>query len=141
MGSRGCEGCEGAGWEIEGGNGEGKGKGRGFELVGMRVKPMDAPEGGEREVRVRGWRRREGEGEKEGDEDGEILEWSVVFPYGFWDMLEVRIEEFSGRRWDGLWKVEVSARYGEGGLDWEVCVDDLVVGFEGVDGGEGVGEL
>ena len=137
MGSRGCEGCEGAGWEID------KEKG-GFELVGMRVKPMDAPEGGEREVRVRGWRRGGREGEKEGDGEEEVLEWSVVFPYGFWDMLEVRIEEFSGRRWDGLWKVEVSARYGEGGLDWEVCVDDLVVGFEGghLDDGEGgVGEL
>ena len=106
-----------------------------FELVGMRVKTLAAPESGVgTELRVRGWRRGEGE--------GEVLEWSVVFPYGFWDVLEVRIEEFSGRRWDRLWKVEVSARYGEDGLDWEVCVDDLVVGFEGLDEGEaGLGEL
>ena len=70
-----------------------------------------------------------------------MLEWSVVFPYGFWDMFEIRIEAFSGRRWDGLWKVEVSARYGEDELDWEVCVDDLVVGFEELGEGEVEGVL
>ena len=107
----------------------------GFELLGMTVKPLAAPESAiGTELSVRGWRGR--------GSDGEVLEWSVVFPYGFWDMFEVRIEEFSGRRWDGLWKVEVSARYGVDGLDWEVCVDDLVVGFEGWGDGEGgLGEL
>lgn len=96
---------------------------------------MAAPPGGTR-LWIRGWR-------VDGDKEGEVLEWSVVFPYGFWDMFEVRIEEFSGRKWDGLWKVEVSARYGVDGLDWEVCVDDLVVGFEGWDddGEGGVEEL
>ena len=110
----------------------------------MKVKPMAAPEGGGgTELSVKGWRRGGGDKRDDGNREGEeeVLEWSVVFPFGFWDMLEVRIEEFSGRRWDGLWKVEVSARYGVDGLDWEVCVDDLVVGWEGegVDGG--VGEL
>ena len=108
-----------------------------FELVGMRVKPLAAPESEVgTNLTVRGWRR--GEIDAEGNGDGEVLEWSVVFPYGFWDMFEVRIEEFSGRRWNRLWKVEVSARYGDGEdrLDWEVCVDDLVVGFERVDNGE-----
>ena len=110
-----------------------------FELLGMRVKPLVAPESeAGTNLTVRGWRRgemdEEGEGERDGD--GEVLEWSVVFPYGFWDMFEVRIGEFSGRRWDRLWKVEVSARYGEDGLDWEICVDDLVVRFERLDAGE-----
>lgn len=122
----------------------------GFELVGMRVKPMDRPESDiGTNLTIRGWRvgkggggavgGRDDNGDGDGDEGGEILEWSVSFPYGFWDMFEVRIEAFSGVRWDGLWKVEVGARYGVGGLDWEVCVDDLVVGFEGE--GEEVGEL
>ena len=111
----------------------------------MKVKPLASPESEVgTNLSVKGWRRVGGvgvEGSGDGNGDGEILEWSVVFPYGFWDMFEVRIEEFSGRRWDGLWKVEVSARYGEDGLDWEVCVDDLVVGFEGLGDGEWEGVL
>ncbi len=111
-----------------------------FELVGMRVKPLAAPESEVgTNLTIRGWRvgKIDAEGNGDGDGDGEVLEWSVVFPYGFWDMFEVRIEEFSRRRWDRLWKVEVSARYGDGEdmLDWEVCVDDLVVGFEGAEKG------
>lgn len=85
----------------------------------MWLKPMDAPPGG-CTVFVRG----EGDG---------VLEWNVTFPYGFHDMFVFRAREFTGREWR-VGKVEVWGAFGEGELDWEVCVDDVVVGFLEVDG-------
>ena len=92
----------------------------GFTFQKMMVKPLAAPEPGTN-LSIKGYR--EGKGES--------LEWGVWFPAGFHEMFEVRIEEFSGVKWDGLRKVEVKADFGYDGLDWEFCVDDLVVEFYG----------
>ena len=95
-----------------------------FTLQKMTVKPMAAPEPGTN-FTVKGYR-----------EKNEVLEWSVWFPSGFHEMFEVKIEDFSKKKWEGLRKVEISADFGYDGLDWEFCVDDLVVDFKGI--GKGI---
>ena len=110
-----------------------------FTLHEFYVKPMDAPEEGEITVFVRGYRYDDGDGDGE-----EVLEWRVEFPRGFHRPFLVEMEKFSGRRWERVTKVVVEADFGVDALDWEVCVDDLVVQFfgvevEGEDGGGGGG--
>jgi hypothetical protein len=92
-----------------------------FTLHSFWVKPLDAPEPGTM-VRVKGYR--EGVGKQE-----ETLEWEVDFPSGYHDIFEVKIEEFSKKKWDHIKKVEIVADFGYAALDWEFCVDDLVVQF------------
>jgi len=110
----------------------------------MKMKGLDAPEPGTR-IEILGYK----VNGTTGKGDGEVLEWGVFFPAGFHDMFEVKIEEFSGVRWDGLWKVEMKADFGEDtgradeGLDWEFCIDDLAIGFpktkdkDALEGGDG----
>ena len=93
---------------------------REFTLKKMMIKPLAAPEPGTN-LSIKGYR-----------EDKEALEWSVWFPDGFDRMFEVRIEEFSEVRWAGLQKVEIWADFGYDKLDWEFCLDDLVVEFSGI---------
>lgn len=92
-----------------------------FTLCSFWLKPLDAPEPGST-IRVKGYR--EGVEKRE-----EVLEWEVDFPSGFHDIFEVRIEEFSKKKWDHMTKVEIVADFGYAALDWEFCVDDLVVQF------------
>lgn len=75
---------------------------RTFALQKLMIKPMFAPEPGTN-LTIRGVR-----------DDDETLSWSVWFPSGFYDMFEVRIEEFSRAKWDGLRKVEIFADFGYG---------------------------
>lgn len=61
------------------------------------------------------------------------LNWSVEFPAGFHDMLDVRLEEFSKASWRGLRRMEVWAdfRYNDVEMgDWEFCIDDLEIELE-----------
>lgn len=98
-----------------------------FTLIGCWIKPTDAPEPGTT-IRLRGYKA--GEEKVEGEtEETEALEWEVEFPSGFHDMFEVRIEEFSGMKWERLRRVEIVADFGYEPLDWEFCVDDLVLQF------------
>ena len=73
-----------------------------FALQKLMIKPMFAPEPGTN-LTIRGVR-----------DDDEPLSWSVWFPSGFYDMFEVRIEEFSREKWDELRKVEILADFGYG---------------------------
>ncbi|KAL9132167.1 MAG: hypothetical protein Q9217_000101 [Psora testacea] len=88
-----------------------------FTLRSLMVKPMAAPEPGTNLI-IRGYR--------DGKDD---LTWSVWFPSGYHLPFEVRIAEFSGVKWEKLEKVEVVADFGYDRLDWEFCVDDIVVEF------------
>lgn len=57
-------------------------------------------------------------------------QWSVDFPAGYHDVLDVRLNEFSKAAWEGLTKLEVWAefRYNDVEMDdWEFCIDDLGV--------------
>lgn len=101
-----------------------------FSLRSFYVKPMDFPDDAGVRVRVRGYLHDKSEG---------TLDWHVDFPAGYHLPFLVKMEEYSRGRWEGLRWVEVSAGFGEEELDWEVCLDDLVVGFEEVEeaGGKG----
>lgn len=128
-----------------------------FELVGFKIKPIAVPPGGDVRVVVQGYPHNKSNTNTKkgkGEEKVGVREWSVIFPEGYDEMFEVRMREFArrgrgrggggrggnggkGGRWEGLRGVEVRALYGVQELDWEFCLDDLVVVFEGV-GGEGV---
>ena len=97
----------------------------------MKLKPLNAPEPGTR-VWVKGHKVEE---RGEGGGDG-VVEWGVEFPSGFHDVFKVDLERFSKEDWGRLWKVEVVADFGVGGLDWEFCLDDLRVGFTERERGE-----
>ena len=86
-----------------------------FTLHSLKIKPMAAPEPGT-DLIIKGYR--------DGKRD---LAWSVWFPSGYHRPLEVYIEKFSRVKWEKLKKVEIFAEFGYGRLDWEFCVDDLVV--------------
>lgn len=133
----------------EGGNGDGE-EVVSFELVGFNIKPIAVPPGADVRVVVRGYpypTSTNTNNNKNNDKahphqataaaakKEEILQWTVTFPEGFDEMFEVRIREFSGEVWTGLRGVEVRALYGVQELDWEFCLDDLVVVFEGVGAG------
>ncbi len=55
------------------------------------------------------------------------LTWSVDFPAGFHDVLDVQLEKFSQMSWDGLERLQVWAdfHYNDVTMDWEFCLDDL----------------
>lgn len=107
------------------------------------MKPLDFPPEGEVWVRVRGFKAAglKAAGVKAADNRGDkegIVEWEVEFPYGYHDVFEVRMGEVSRKDWTRLRKVEMEARFGEGGLEWEFCVDGLGVEVFGEgEGGEG----
>ncbi|KAJ9613947.1 hypothetical protein H2200_002083 [Cladophialophora chaetospira] len=61
------------------------------------------------------------------------LKWSVDFPAGFHDILDVRLEEFSRVVWRKLTKVSVWAVFHYNNMemdDWEFCIDDLEIEIE-----------
>ncbi|MCJ1386095.1 hypothetical protein MMC17_009220 [Xylographa soralifera] len=95
-----------------------------FSLVSFTLKPMDAPDVGTT-VYVKGYT----------VGGGEPLEWKVEFPLGYHLPFRVELAKHSRDVWERLERVEMWAEYGEDGLDWEFCVDDLEVRFfEAVEG-------
>lgn len=63
---------------------------------------------------------------------GKNLHWAVDFPYGFHDMFLVKIEEYSGKPWTKLQRLEIRADFVNGEFleDWSFCLDDLDVTLE-----------
>lgn len=62
------------------------------------------------------------------------VDWHVDFPYGYHRPFLAKMGAYSAQEWEGLSGVEVSASFGVQELDWEFCLDDLVVGFERLEG-------
>jgi len=71
----------------------------------------------------------------------EPLEWSVDFPSGYHLPFLVKMEEFSGKTWKNIYKIEIVADFGYDALDWEFCVDDLEVQFFALPQTEGRNKL
>lgn len=90
-----------------------------FRLHAMKVKPLSMPLGYAKLV-INGTR-----------VDHEVLGWEVDFPAGFSEMLEVDIAAFSNQTWDGLQSISIYADFynDDVAMDWEFCLDDLVVSF------------
>jgi len=86
-----------------------------FTVQALKIKPLNMPLGFVT-VTLQGFRQPDG-----------LLTWSVDFPAGFHDVLDVHLEEFSQRRWDGLERLEIWAdfHYNDVTMDWEFCLDDL----------------
>lgn len=57
------------------------------------------------------------------------LTWSVDFPAGFHDVLDVPLAEFSKKSWQGLQRLEIWAdfHYNDVEMDWEFCVDNVEI--------------
>lgn len=89
-----------------------------FTLVSFYIKPMDSPPP-EKKVYVRGHTYAQ----------KEPFLWEVEFPYGYHLPFLVKVEEYSGKPWEQLYKVEVAADFGPDALDWEFCIDNLEVQF------------
>ncbi len=112
------------------------------------MKPLDFPDEGEVRISVRGYKYPTYNGTAEKEENAE-LEWHVDFPAGYHDPFFVDMEAYArrGTVWVRLRRVEVEARFGVQGLDWEFCMDGLVVAFqekgeeEGGEEGDGRGQL
>ncbi len=89
-----------------------------FTLKTFNIKPMDAPPA-VISVTIRGYSHAR----------GNPFTWSVDFPIGFHKPFLVKMQEYSGERWNQVYRVEITADYGEDFLDWEFCLDDLEVQF------------
>lgn len=59
------------------------------------------------------------------------LVFGVKWSSGYAEPLRVdfRSYQFSKLRWEGLDRLDFAVEYGPGRLDWEFCLDDLVVSF------------
>jgi hypothetical protein len=91
-----------------------------FTLHSLNIKPLDMPLAYAK-VSIHGKRH-----------DKTSILWNVDFPAGFHDMLYVKIDSFSGQKWDRLVQLEIWADFYHDGsnMDWEFCLDDLKVSFQ-----------
>jgi hypothetical protein len=56
------------------------------------------------------------------------LRWSVEFPAGFHNVLDVKMEEFTKQSWKDLKRLEIWAEFHYHDFtddEWEFCIDDL----------------
>ena len=91
-----------------------------FTLERFNIKPMDAPPA-VITVYVRGFSHAR----------DDAYHWHVPFPIGFHEPFLVKMQEYSSEEWNQIYRVEITAEYGEDALDWEFCVDDLELQFFG----------
>lgn len=89
-----------------------------FTLKSFYVKPMDAPAPGTK-LSVRGHAKAL----------KEPYSWHVDFPSGYHLPFLVKMQEYSSQEWRELYKVEILADFGYDDLDYEFCIDDIVVQF------------
>lgn len=89
-----------------------------FTLKSFYIKPMDAPAPGTK-VFVKGY----------GNAPEQPYIWHVDFPSGFHLPFLVKMEEYSGKEWKEVFKVEIVVDFGYDDLDWEFCVDDIELQF------------
>lgn len=103
-----------------------------FDMLSFYVKPMDAPPPGST-VFVKGF----------SHSQREPFEWDVDFITGYHFPLLVKVQQYTGKAWNQLYKVEIWVDFGDDALDWEFCIDNLEVQFHEtteVEGGHGTAE-
>ena len=88
-----------------------------FTLKSFYIKPMDAPAPGTK-VSVKGYTARKGP-----------HMWQLDFPSGYHLPFLIKVEQYSGKEWTEIHKVEIAADFGYDNLDWEFCIDDLELQF------------
>jgi hypothetical protein len=87
-----------------------------FTLHSLQIKPLDIPFS-HTTLYLKGYT------------NETVLHWQVDFPFGYHEMLHVKIQEFSKREWIGLERLEVFANLHYDGGDWEFCIDDMDIEF------------
>ena len=90
-----------------------------FTLHSLKVKPLDVPLS-HTTLHIKGYTAEQ------------VLHWEVDFPLGFHDLLHVKIEEFSKRKWEQLERLELFANLHYDGGDWEFCLDNLEIEFQSI---------
>ena len=90
-----------------------------FTLKSFYVKPLDAPNPGTT-ISVKGFSKKR----------VDPLKWHVEFPSGYHLPFLFKVQEYSGRLWDEMHRIEVAADFGYDSLDWEFCIDDLQLEFQ-----------
>jgi len=91
-----------------------------FSLHRLKIKPLDLPIGFVT-IHLQGFAT---------NETLPPLTWNVDFPAGFHDILDVRVKEFTKKKWEGLTRLEMWAEFHYGRTvmkDWELCVDDIQI--------------
>lgn len=118
IGSRPTENAEGAYFGVNATSMAEEGLHPYFTLKSFYVKPMDAPAPGTK-ISVRGYT----------NVLKEPYSWHVDFPSGYDLPFLVKMQEYSSQEWRELYKVEILADFGYDDLDYEFCIDDIVVQF------------
>lgn len=90
-----------------------------FTLHSLKIKPLDIPLS-HTTLYLRGYT------------SEQVLHWQVDFPLGFHNMLHVKMEEFSKRKWQELERLEIFANLHYDGGDWEFCLDDMEIEFHSI---------
>lgn len=100
-----------------------------FNLYAFRVKPLNFPINSVT-LNVRGTRAGESAFQHGGPSRPDLA-WSVDFPAGYHEVLNVSMREFTRHEWHNLSRVELWADFNnaDSTMDWEFCIDDLEVGF------------
>ncbi|KIW22552.1 uncharacterized protein PV07_12429 [Cladophialophora immunda] len=106
-----------------------------FTVHALKIKPLNMPVGFVT-INLRGLR---------SHNPGDIMSWSVDFPAGFHDVLDVQVETFTGKTWMGLTRLEIWADFHFDNIkmeDWEFCLDDieLELGLDAQTSGDLVGQ-
>ena len=94
-------------------------KGSSFTLHSLKIKPLNFPINSVT-IGLRG---------TQGPEGDPSLHWSVDFPVGYHEVLNISIRDFSHDKWENLSRLELWADFQNAGstMDWEFCVDDLEI--------------
>jgi hypothetical protein len=100
-----------------------------FNLYSFRVKPLNFPINSVT-LHLRGTRADGSASQYRGDNMSDIL-WSVDFPAGYHEVLNVSVQDFTHHDWHNLSQIELWADFNnaDSTMDWEFCIDDLEVGF------------
>lgn len=100
-----------------------------FDLYSFRVKPLNFPINSVT-LHLRGIRAAGSTSQYPGDMMSDLI-WSVDFPAGYHEVLNVSVREFTRRDWHNLSQIELWADFNnaDSTMDWEFCIDDLEVGF------------
>ncbi|MCJ1310814.1 hypothetical protein MMC25_004481 [Agyrium rufum] len=124
------------------GKGDSSSSPRSFTLHSLTMKPMESPPPGTT-IYIRGYpvgvsssissslqaKVKLGKASKQQSAREPML-WHVDFVSDYHLPFEVKVAEYSRKRWDGLERVVIWAEFGEGKLDWEFCLDDVVLEWE-----------
>jgi hypothetical protein len=112
-----------------------------FQLYSLSIKPLAMPVDAGTDpvianVTIRGWTRPDSHRVQDGtdadadsDPDSDPKIFRVAWTSGYTRPLTIDFSDpqFSPLRWEKLTSVDFAVDYGPDGLDWEFCLDDLVV--------------